>query len=315
MIGTDIHFAKHLLNQGEAIAIPTETVYGLAANALQPFAVAKIFEIKNRPTFNPLICHLYDRTQLKSYVTHVPSVAFDLMDAFCPGPITFILPKKDIIPDIVSAGLDTVGIRFPKHLLTQKLLALCDYPLAAPSANPFGYISPTNPFHVQEQLGAQLKYILDGGNCEVGIESTIIGFNDNQPIIYRLGGLSIEEIEQVVGKVTIQIHENAKPLAPGQLSTHYSPKKKLTLVNDISDLQSMDLINTSLVTFTNQMDYKVKYQYILSPKNDFSEAAVNLFNLLRKADSDDSDNIIAVLLPEIHLGRAINDRLKRASKQ
>ena len=229
MISDNLSNAIKLLNEGNLIAIPTETVYGLAANAFDPVAVSKIFEVKNRPKFDPLIVHSYSIEKIKEFVISFPEKSLLLAETFWPGPLTLILKKKNIIPDIVTSGLDSVAVRIPNHPLTLKLLSMLDFPLAAPSANPFGYVSPTEPKHVKAQLGEKIPLILDGGICKVGIESTIVGYEGDEPVIYRLGGLSVEDIEEVVGRVKIQLHSSSNPLAPGQLEKHYSPNKSILL--------------------------------------------------------------------------------------
>ncbi|MES2733756.1 MAG: L-threonylcarbamoyladenylate synthase, partial [Bacteroidota bacterium] len=185
-IGTNISHAIDLLQQGEVVAIPTETVYGLAGNALNTKAVARIFSVKNRPTFDPLIIHTNSLEKVLQFVDEMPAQAKTLAQACWPGPLTLLLPRKDSIPDLVTSGLDTVAVRIPNHSLTLSLLEALEFPLAAPSANPFGYISPTTAEHVYNQLGKKIPYILDGGPCLVGIESTIVGFEDGEPTIYRL---------------------------------------------------------------------------------------------------------------------------------
>src|SRR6187551_607280 len=181
-IGKDIEKVKWILEQGDLVAIPTETVYGLAGNALNVAAITKIFDVKERPHFDPLIIHVPDIKGAEQYATEIQKPARALMEHFWPGPLTVLLKRKSIIPDLVTSGLDTVGVRCPKHELTQQLLSELSFPLAAPSANPFGYVSPTKPEHVDEQLGHKIKYILDGGDCKVGIESTIVGFEENTPM-------------------------------------------------------------------------------------------------------------------------------------
>ena len=205
-IGKDIQKAKDFLEKDELVAIPTETVYGLAANALNPIAVAKIFEAKERPTFDPLIVHTHSLQEVYKFVTNIHPALLKLAEAFWPGPLTLLLPKKEIIPSLVTSGLDRVGVRVPNHSLTLDLLSQLNFPLAAPSANPFGYISPTTAMHVEKQLGTKIPYILDGGSCEVGLESTIVGEENGEIIIYRLGGLSVDEIETIVGKVSMQLN-------------------------------------------------------------------------------------------------------------
>ena len=186
-IGKDIEKSAALLASGELVAIPTETVYGLAGNALDEKAVVQIFKSKNRPRFDPLIVHVAGIDQVYNYVESIPEELKALAEAFWPGPLTLLLTKKSIIPDLVTSGLGKVGVRVPNHALTLSLLERLDFPLAAPSANPFGYISPTSASHVQDHLGDKLAYILDGGHCEVGLESTIVGMEEGQVIIYRLG--------------------------------------------------------------------------------------------------------------------------------
>jgi len=310
-IGADILKAKNLLEQGELVAIPTETVYGLAGNALNGSAVAKIFMVKNRPAFDPLIVHVPNVNAVYEYVSEIPEKAYALAQRFWPGPLTLVLQKKSIIPDLVTAGLDTVGIRCPDHPLTQDLLKILSFPLSAPSANPFGYVSPTSPEHVNEQLGNKIKYILDGGKCEVGIESTIVGVEDGEPVVYRMGGLTIEDIESVVGKVKIQTHSSSNPRSPGQLDSHYAPGKKVFVGKIEELLLEYPAHHVGLLTFQN--DFNTPNQYILSPSGTLEEAAQNLFEALRAFDKMDVDVIFAELVPDVGIGRAINDRLKRAA--
>lgn len=308
-LGNDIKHAKTLLNQNKLVAIPTETVYGLAANATNPTAITQIFKTKERPSFDPLIIHIYSLKLLSNYVTNIPEKAELLADRFWPGALTLLLPKKDIIPDIVTSGLDTVAIRIPSHPLTLELLKSLDYPLAAPSANPFGYISPTTAKHVNDQLGDKIDYILDGGKCEVGIESTIIGFDKNHPTVHRLGGVSIEKIESIIGKVEVKALSSSNPVAPGMLQNHYAPKKKLIIGNIDELIQEHN--DAGIISF--QKEYNVKHQIQLSKTGDLDEAAQCLFGALRKLDNEDISIIISEFAPNHGLGRAINDRLKRAA--
>lgn len=310
-IGKDINKAKQLLQEGQLVAIPTETVYGLAANALDAHAVTQIFKAKNRPEFDPLIIHVPSIDRVSRYAENFPPIARKLAEAFWPGPLTIVLERKKIIPDLVTSGLATVGIRCPDHPMTRELLNELDFPLAAPSANPFGYISPTTPAHVQEQLGSQISYILDGGACEVGIESTIVGFEGGQGIVLRRGGLKVEEIESVIGKVSLAINASSNPKAPGQLHSHYAPRKKL-LIGDLALLTKEHAHHNPGVLAFHQ-DYKFPIQEVLSPSGDIGEAARNLFSALRKLDNSPCDFIIAEYVPDTGLGKAINDRLKRAA--
>ncbi|MDH5366388.1 MAG: L-threonylcarbamoyladenylate synthase [Cyclobacteriaceae bacterium] len=308
-LGDDIKHAKRLLDQNKLVAIPTETVYGLAANATNSAAVTQIFKTKKRPSFDPLIIHIHSFEQLSEYIINIPEKAKLLADRFWPGALTLLLQKKDIIPDIVTSGLDTVAIRIPNHPLTLELLKSISYPLAAPSANPFGYISPTTAIHVNDQLGNNIDYILDGGTCEVGIESTIIGFDNDHPTVHRLGGVSIEKIESIIGKVDVKALSSSNPVAPGMLQNHYSPKKKL-IIGDIDELLQKHN-NVGVISF--QKDYKVQHQIQLSKTGNLDEAAQCLFGALRKLDNENISIIISEYVPNHGLGRAINDRLKRAA--
>jgi L-threonylcarbamoyladenylate synthase len=301
-IGNDILKAKAVLEDGGLVAVPTETVYGLAGNALNAEAVAKIFSVKGRPHFDPLIVHVPDLENVRRYVTEIPDKARKLAEKFWPGPLTMLFHKKDIIPDLVTSGLPTVGIRCPDHDLTRHLLRILPFPLAAPSANPFGYVSPTTAYHVDEQLGSRIPYILDGGPCRVGIESTIIGFEEDIPVVYRLGGLSLEQIENVIGK---------NPKAPGQLKSHYAPGKKVVIGKIEELLQQYPAHCSGILTF--QQDFNSPYQFILSISGSTEEAAQHLFTALRAFDKMPVDVILAELVPDDGLGRAINDRLRRAA--
>ncbi len=313
-IGNSISKAKQLLEQGELVAIPTETVYGLAGNALNENAVLKIFKVKNRPQFDPLIVHVASLDQAKTLTENFPEQAERLANKFWPGPLTLLLKKKPVIPYLVTSGLDTVGIRCPNHDITRSLLQQLSFPLAAPSANPFGYISPTRPEHVNEQLGDHINYILDGGECPVGIESTIVGFENEHPVIYRLGGLSLEKIESVVGKVSVQLNTSSNPLAPGQLKSHYAPKKKLKLGNLEELVHTYGKQQVGLLVFQRQRpDFDPHYQKILSSQGNLEEAAQRLFASLRTLDKMDIDIILAEEVPDVGVGKAINDRLRRAA--
>jgi len=310
-IGKDINKAKQLLENGQLVAIPTETVYGLAANALDENAVLRIFQVKNRPQFDPLIIHIPSLAKADLYAESIPGKAKALAEAFWPGPLTLLLDRKSIVPDLVTAGLPTVGIRCPDHPLTHSLLESLDFPLAAPSANPFGYISPTTPHHVARQLGDSIPYILDGGPCTVGIESTIVGFHNGMGIVYRTGGLKIEDIERVIGKVGLQITTSANPKSPGQLHSHYAPRKKL-YVGNLDEL-TLRFQSQKVGILSFQKDRHAPYQYILSPSGTPEEAARNFFSGLRILDELPVDIILAEYAPDTGLGKAVNDRLRRAS--
>ncbi len=322
-IGTDIPKSISILQNGGLVAIPTETVYGLAANGLNEIAVASIFAAKNRPFFDPLILHIANTHMLNQLVTNIPQNAKKLMDAFWPGPITFVLPKTKNVPDIVTSGQDSVAVRMPNHQTTLNLLNQIDFPLAAPSANPFGYVSPTTASHVFDQLGNKIDYILDGGACTVGLESTIISFMDkSNPSILRLGGITKTEIEKIIGNVNENIHQNSNPSAPGQLDQHYSPfceLKELEITN-VKNLQNSIILFYSPESnicgqLTKQIEI-INFQALyLTQNNTETQAASNLFLILRDLDSKGISEVYFEWAPNIGLGLAINDRLKRAMKK
>ncbi|MBK7406956.1 MAG: threonylcarbamoyl-AMP synthase [Saprospirales bacterium] len=316
MIGKDLQVAKSLLEKGELVAIPTETVYGLAANAYNEKAVSEIYRVKNRPSFDPLIVHIGRWEQVNEFVREIPAPAQKLATLFMPGPLTLLLPKNERLPDIVTAGSPQVAVRMPNHLLTQELLHLLDFPLAAPSANPFGYISPTTAQHVADQLEERVPYILDGGPCIIGIESTILGFEDGIPTVYRKGGLTIEMIEAEIGPVALKPYSTSHPQAPGMLQSHYAPRipLKTGIVREL--LPGFDPNRTGLLVFRHLVPgVPAAHQVVLSENGDFAEAARNLFAGMRYLDGLDLEIILAEPVPEMGLGRAINDRLKRAAAQ
>ncbi len=314
LIGTDIQLAAKYLRHSDVIGLPTETVYGLAGNAFDSEAVARIFAVKNRPTFDPLIVHTSSPERLTHFVEDIPEQAQVLARQFWPGALTLLLPRKEIIPDLVTSGLDTVAVRIPNHPLTLQLLDSLDFPLAAPSANPFGYISPTRAEHVQAQLGGQVSYILDGGPCMIGIESTIIGFPEGKPTVFRLGGIALEVIEKSIGSVAVMPHSSSNPLAPGMLKSHYAPRKPLFISSPDKLLSQYKPEQIGYIGFTTpHPDLPPQNQCILSPTHSYTEAARNLFAALRKLDTLPVQIIAAELLPEKDLGRAINDRLRRAA--
>jgi L-threonylcarbamoyladenylate synthase len=314
LIDTDIDKAIELLEKGDLVGIPTETVYGLAANCFNAKAVVRVFEVKRRPSFDPLIAHAADIDHMLQFVSDVPDKAFLLAEKFWPGPLTIVLKKKDIIPDIVTSGLDTVAVRVPNHPITKALLDKIDFPLAAPSANPFGYISPTTAEHVNDQLGDDVPYILEGGKCSVGIESTIVGFDNDEPVIYRLGGYTVEEIEEVIGVVKVQTHSTSRPASPGMLESHYAPTTPIILGNISENLTKFGVENTGVLSFINvYKEIEDPHQYTLSRSGDMSEAATRLFSGLRHLDQLNLQRILVEPVPDTGLGRAINDRLKRAS--
>ncbi|MHA7877870.1 MAG: L-threonylcarbamoyladenylate synthase [Bacteroidota bacterium] len=313
-IGSNLLHAQNLLEASGVVAMPTETVYGLAGNAYDEAAVLKIFHIKQRPSFDPLIVHSSSLEKLQKFVKDLPQKAFALARRFWPGPLTLVLEKEMIIPDIVTSGLASVAVRVPQHALALQLLHQLDFPLAAPSANPFGYISPTTSQHVQQQLGDRIPYILEGGPCTVGIESTIVGFVAQQPILYRPGGVSLEAIEQVIGPVQVVHKEAHHPQAPGMLAHHYAPKKPLVLGELSEMLAQYATQRVGLLSFQKPCpDIALDRQVVLTPTGSLEIAAQRLFAALRTLDSLPIDVILATLVPNTGIGRAINDRLKKAA--
>ena len=274
IISKDIQKAVAILTANKLVAIPTETVYGLAGNIFSEKAINSIFETKKRPFFNPLIVHIPSKDYLNTIVSHIPEKAKLLADAFWPGSMTLVLKKKSIIPDLITAGKDTVAVRIPNHPVTLELLKQLPFPLAAPSANPFGSISPTKPEHVERYFKNDIEQVLDGGPCTNGIESTIIGFENDEPIIYRLGALALEDIEAVVGKVNIKNKKEVSPDAPGMLDRHYAPATKTILTNTISEEVKKHLgKRIGVLTFkTDLKDDSVSLQIILS-QNDWDRFA------------------------------------------
>lgn len=310
-ISAHITPAVKFLESNDLVAIPTETVYGLGGNALNETAISRIFEVKRRPRFDPLIAHIGEFSALDQLVTELPEKAKQLATKFWPGPLTLLLPKQKEVPDLLTSGSDRVAVRIPNHPLTLSLLKSIDFPLAAPSANPFGYVSPTTAKHVEDQLGKDIPYILDGGSCSIGLESTIVGFEADEVIIYRLGGLPLESIIEVVGPVKVQLNKSSNPQAPGMLKSHYSPGKPVILGSIEALLKTHADKKVGIISFDRT--YTDFPQVTLSPNGDMNQAAANLFKALRKLDGANIDCILAEKVPEAGLGKAINDRLERAA--
>lgn len=313
-IGTDVAQAISFLEKGDVVGIPTETVYGLAGNALNPDAALRIFSVKARPAFDPLIVHTDSLQKVERFVETIPEAARRLAETFWPGPLTLVLPRRAIIPDLVTSGLGTVGVRVPNHPLTLDLLRQLDFPLAAPSANPFGYISPTTARHVVAQLGDQIPYVLDGGPCPVGLESTIVGFEAEQPVVYRLGGLALEYLEAVIGPLPVRSHSTSNPNAPGMLSSHYAPRKRFQLMTVEEAMRTVPAERLGALRWRETaVELPQENQFVLAPTGEVAEAAKNLFAALRWLDGLGVELIVGELLPETGLGRAVNDRLRRAA--
>ncbi len=299
---TDIAVSEIL--KGNVVALPTETVYGLGANGLNKNAVLKIYEVKKRPHFNPLILHLYGIEELRKYAKNIPDEVYKLAESYSPGPITFVLEKKARIPDIATAGLDSVAIRFPSHRMFRRVLKECGVPIAAPSANMFGRISPVTARDVYKELRGKINYILDGGKCEVGIESTVISFLDDKIKILRPGFITQSDIEKVTGyklrSRRVKKHsEEKKYLSPGMLKSHYAPLTPLYIVEDLN----------SLTKITRQNFYHID----LSRYKNLKSTASNLFKEFRTADEKKVDFITIQKVENTGLGIAINDRIEKAS--
>jgi L-threonylcarbamoyladenylate synthase len=316
VISNDISKVIEILNNEDIVAIPTETVYGLAGNIYSEKAIRKIFQVKQRPFFNPLIVHIQSIDKIEEVVSEFPAKAQKLAKAFWPGSLTLILPKKSNIPDIITAGKDTVGVRVPNHPVTLSLLKQLSFPLAAPSANPFNRISPTSSLHVEGYFKNRISMILEGGECKNGIESTIIGFKNNEALLYRLGSISIEEIEKIIGKIQIKNKNDTTPNAPGMLAKHYAPRTKMYLVDDVEKFIK-HFINKKIgiLRFKDEMNTSsIEHLEVLSKSGDLKEAASKLYNTLHKLDRLNLDIIVAERFPDFGLGKSINDRLERASK-
>jgi L-threonylcarbamoyladenylate synthase len=349
-VGNSIEQATNWLREGYPVAIPTETVYGLAANACREDALIRIFEAKKRPLFDPLIVHLPTVNSILPYAKDIPRLAFDLWERYSPGPLTLVLPKSDLLPDLLSSGLPTAGFRIPDHPVALQVLNAIDFPLAAPSANLFGRVSPTTAAHVLDQLGDHVPYVLDGGPCSVGLESTIIDLSGPEPILRREGGIPSQSIEEEL-KITLQrpahafrIHDGFLPSA-GTLDNHYAPKVPLICYHNIEELTNIaswlssmhpdpnarttgkpptreptvgmlrfqtDIPNHFRVLCDENKLGDLRNVEILSPRGDLQEAARNLFAAMRSLELG-CDLILAEQAPEHGLGLAINDRLRRAS--
>ncbi|OHE71435.1 MAG: threonylcarbamoyl-AMP synthase [Verrucomicrobia bacterium GWC2_42_7] len=317
-----IELASQALMRGDAVALPTETVYGLAANALDAVACAKIFEIKGRPLIDPLIVHVLNWGQADSLAC-MPSDARLLADAFWPGPLTLVVRRKEVVPDIVTAGKPTVAIRMPRHPIFRLVLEKTGLPLAAPSANPFGYISPTTAQHVMDSLGSRIHIIIDGGCCDDGIESTILDLSHEVPTILRPGPVSREEIAAVLKcPVEMRVATKAAPQAqaqeaPGLLKEHYCPHTPFFLFE--KECPSITEKGTVAVVYLNRPSQqqtelsKEATLFWLSESGDLKEVARNLFALLRKLDSLHLSAIYMQRPPQDGIGISINDRLSRAA--
>jgi L-threonylcarbamoyladenylate synthase len=306
--------AVELLREGQVIGLPTETVYGLAADGLNPAALARIFEVKQRPLFDPLILHVAGAAGAWELAAAVPKSARQLAARFWPGPLTLVLPKKEIVPDLATSGLPHVALRVPAHPVAQELLRAFHGPLAAPSANRFGRISPTDAGAVHAELGEAVPLILDGGACQVGLESTVLDLSSGRPVLLRAGGVPVEELEALIGPIERSRPVDEKPAGPGQLKHHYAPRKPLRLVRTAADIPA-DL-DAGWLAFGEQAGPFAGVIGNLSPTGDLREAAARFFRSLRQLDDDPRVAILYALpLPAKGLGLAINERLERAAHE
>jgi L-threonylcarbamoyladenylate synthase len=302
--------AASIIREGGLVTFPTETVYGLGANAFDAIAVAKIFEVKRRPRFDPIIVHVADFKDVGRLCLKMDERARVLIKRFWPGPLTLVLPKSDIVPDIVTAGLETVAVRMPSHSVALELINEAKVPIAAPSANLFGCLSPTTAEHVAEQIRGEIDLIIDGGKCPIGLESTVLDLT-SKPTILRPGGLPLEEIEKVIGKVEISTLSK-RPRSPGQLPRHYSPRTPLKILKD-ENFNVQKGARAGLLAFKPQKD-EMPFERIefLSTSGNLREAAANFFSCLHRLDKAGLDIIYAEPVPEVGLERAIMDRLRKA---
>ena len=309
---TSVSEAARLLKEGEVVAIPTETVYGLAGNAFEPKALAKIFAAKERPTFDPLIVHIADIAQLSDIARDIPDSAYKLAKAYWPGPMTMILPKKDCIPDLCTSALPSVAVRFPSHPIAQAIIKESGLPLAAPSANLFKHVSPTTAEHVAAQLAERIAGIVDGGACSVGVESSIISLV-GEPTVLRPGAITPEMFAKVLGNVKIK-ESTSKPgqpmQAPGQCDTHYKPQVPLYF-GILPEGYTLPK-HTVRIAFGNQ-DGPIPATVNLSETGDMTEATAKLYAYMHDLDLPEYDLILVDPIPNTGVGMALNDRLKRAS--
>lgn len=306
-----IRDAAAMLRFGHLVAFPTETVYGLGADATSGEAVARIFEAKGRPRFNPLIVHVL-RLDRAERLVQLDELSLKLAKAFWPGPLTLVLPKAAGAPiaDLAAAGLDTLAIRVPSHEAAASLLAAADRPIAAPSANRSGHVSPTTAQHVAADLGDKVSMILDGGPATVGLESSIVGFEDGEPVLLRAGGVPIEAIREAAG-VPVRMASDetqTRPNAPGRLASHYAPRARLRL-----DAGAPRDGEAWLGFGPDGPEENSDRSINLSPRGDLVEAAARLFAALRTLDASGTEMIAVAPVPEMGLGLAINDRLRRAA--
>ncbi len=311
VISKNINEAIDLLNNEEVVALPTETVYGLAANALSTKAVAKIFEAKQRPHFNPLIVHVAALNQIENFAL-IDELSAKLAKQFMPGPLTLLLPKKNSIPSLVTAGSNKVAIRIPSHPIMQQVLQQLSFPLAAPSANTFKYVSPVTAQHVFKTLQNKIPLIIDGGVSNIGLESTIIEVENEDIILHRVGGLAVETLENFIGKRLKQL-VNKKVQTAGQLKSHYATHTALYVGAIKENIKAFNDKKVAIISLNKFYEgVEKQHHYLLNEEGDLNQAAQNLFSTLQLIDELNYDIILAEEFPNKGLGVAINDRLSRA---
>jgi L-threonylcarbamoyladenylate synthase len=303
--------AAATLRGGGVVAFPTETVYGLGADAFDAVAVARIFEIKGRPAFDPLIAHVLDEAMLRRVAADISPAAAELIARFWPGPLTLVLPKRPDVPEIVTSGLPTVAVRMPSHPVARGLLERTGRPLAAPSANPFGYLSPTRAQHVERMLGDRVDLIVDGGPSAIGLESTIVRLWP-RPELLRRGAIPVEEIEAFTGPLhSPDRTSEAVPLAPGRLPQHYAPTTPIRII-EFASVPPEERANAAALAF-REVPHSYAHARVLSERGELREAAARFFEYLYELDADRPLRIDAEPLPEVGLGAAMMERLRRAA--
>jgi len=316
--------AVEVIHNRGLVAFPTETVYGLGANALDPKAVTEIFEAKKRPLDDPLIVHIAEADDLYTLAEEVPPEAEKLLSRFWPGPLTMVLKKTEIVPDLITTGLDTVAVRMPSNMIARKFIEMARVPIAAPSANMFGRPSPTTAQHVVDDLDGKIDIVLDGGNTEIGVESTVVEFIDGRVVVLRPGGINVEELRAIVGDVDIAVESGQMDASPGKYSQHYSPNATVMVVEDsnrqaeetlsiVEEMRSRGKKPGVMARQEHETLYKDVKIKVLGPGDDGRTCASRLFHILREFDSEDVNVIIAEGIPEKGLGLAVMNRLRKAA--
>jgi len=312
MPSAQLQQAIELLRNDNVVCVPTETVYGLAASMFSEKAIEKIYTIKGRPRSNPLIVHIGRIQDLQTLCSDLPAPLQRLAERFWPGPLTILVEKSDQVPLSITAGGTRVGIRMPNHPLTLELLKALPFPLVAPSANPYNAISPTTAKHVEDYFGSAIPLILDGGPCEQGLESTVVGIENEQVVIYRQGMITAEQIESLVGPIVVKNEAGEKQVAPGMTLKHYSPKTPTIVCEHLEQFKEDSAGKAFLLFSKKHPELPQAHQYVLSEKEDLSEAAARLYQVLHELDERSYSQIVCERFPDIGVGRAINDRLLRA---